>query len=108
MEMQPLADNVYCVDMLSKQTITEILKELTEIVSAKNENDIILDFGGIDVVLSSDISNLLILKDWVEGSGQKLILSNAHVTVKCILDVAGLLNAFKFAKTKKLAMEMLK
>jgi len=76
------------------------LQELNEKVSEKCDFDVIIDFSVVEILTSEGISNLLILHNWLEGAGRTLVLYGLRFTTKCIFNVSGLNNFFKFADNK--------
>ena len=53
---------------------------------------------------SWNISNLLILRSLLEGSGHQLILCNVGTVTRCIFVVAGLSEVFTFVEDKSAAL----
>lgn len=86
---------------------TEELKAINEIVSSKSDRDVIIDFSGIEVMNSWNISNLLILRSLLEESGHQLILCNVGTVTRCIFVVAGLSEVFTFVENKSAALAAL-
>jgi anti-anti-sigma regulatory factor len=87
---------------------TEELKAVNEIVSNKSDRDVIIDFSGVEVMNSWNISNLLILRSLLEGSGHQLILCNVGTVTRCIFVVAGLSEVFTFVEDKSTALAAVK
>ena len=76
--------------------ISEELKKLNEILIQKRDCDVVLDFSNVEVINSSNISNLLILRAFLENNGRKFILFHVRTITKCIFVVAGLSDLFVF------------
>ncbi len=83
----------------------EELKAVNEVVSNKSDSNIIMDFSGVEIVNSWNISNLLILQNLVAESGHKLVLCEVGTVTKCIFVVAGLSDIFTFADSRFEALE---
>ena len=97
MEKHNLSENVILVKLPpADPKISEELKQLNENLSQKSDCDVVLDFLNVEVINSSNISNLLILRALVEGHGRKIILYNVRTITKCIFVVAGLSDCFVF------------
>lgn len=108
MGIKNLKEDVILVDLSSEgQRRSEELKAVNEVVSNKNDSDVVMDFSRVEIVNSWDISNLLILQNLLSESGHKLILSSVKTVTKCIFVVAGLAEAFNFADSKAAAIETL-
>ena len=83
----------------------EVLKAVNEVVSNKSDSDVIMDFSGVEIINSWNISNLLILQSLLADSDHKLVLCNVTTVTKCIFVVAGLSDIFIFADGKPAALE---
>jgi len=98
MENHNLPDNLMLVRLSpADPKISEELKGLNENLSQNSECDVVLDFSNVEVINSSNISNLLILRALIEEHGRKLFLYNVRTITKCIFVVAGLSEFFVFA-----------
>jgi anti-anti-sigma regulatory factor len=97
METQNLPENVILVKLsASEPQISEELRELNETISQKSDCDVIVDFSYVEIINSSNISNLLLLRGFLEEHNHRLILYNVQTITKCIFVVAGLTSAFVF------------
>ena len=83
----------------------EVLNAVNDGASKKSNSHIIMDFSGVEVINSWNISNLLILQNLLEKSGHKLVLCSVATVTKCIFVVAGLGDVFTFADNKSAALE---
>ena len=83
----------------------EVLNAVNDAASNKSDSHIIMDFSGVDVINSWNISNFLILQDLLKESGHKLVLCSVATVTKCIFVVAGLGDAFTFAHNRSAALE---
>jgi anti-anti-sigma regulatory factor len=102
MEIQNLPENVILVKLPGSETkISDELKELNERISQKCDRGVVLDFSYVDIVNSSNISNLLLLRGFLEDHGRRLILYNVQPITKCIFVVAGLSELFVFIDDKE-------
>ena len=102
MENYELPESVMLVRLFpSDPKISEELKELNENLGQKSDCDVVLDFSNVEIINSSNISNLLILRALVEDHGRKLFLYNVRTITKCIFVVAGLSDFFVFIDEMK-------
>jgi anti-anti-sigma regulatory factor len=69
---------------------------------------VIIDFIGVEIINSWNISNLLLLKDMLNKAERKLVLCNVNTATKCIFVVAGLSEAFVFADDRDAALEIIR
>ena len=97
MGIKNLSKDILLVELPSKSPkIANELKAVNEAVSKKGNCDVIIDFSGVEIINSSNISNLFILNNLQKNSGRRLILCNVATVTKCIFVVAGLNEVFEF------------
>jgi anti-anti-sigma regulatory factor len=106
MRIKNLSKDVLLVELPSKSPkITHELKVVNEAVSKKKSNrDVIIDFSRVEIINSSNISNLLILHNLLQNSGHRLIFCNVSTVTKCIFVVAGLDKVFDFTGEQPAAL----
>ena len=106
MGIKNLSEDVILVDLPSDgPKREEVLKAVNDVVSNKSDSDIIMDFSGVEIINSWNISNLLILQGLLAESGHKLVLCSVGTVTKCIFVVAGLADVFTFADNRSAALE---
>lgn len=106
MTIKDLSENVVLVDLPPDGAErAEVLKAVNEVVGNKSDSDIIIDFSGVEIINSWNISNLLILQSLLDESGHTLVLCNVSTVTKCIFVVAGLTEIFVFADDRPAALE---
>ena len=97
MEIKNLKDNGFWLTLSAHDPqISMDLKQLNELVREKDDCYVIIDFSYAEIINSSNISNLLILRSFLEEKGRELILYNVQNITKCIFVVAGIAEAFVF------------
>ena len=105
MGIQNLSEDVLVVELPSKEPeIANELKTVNGTISDKRDCDVIIDFSGVEIITSSSISNLLILRNLLSEHGRRLILCNVAVVTKCIFTVAGLNDIFEFVNDQPTAL----
>ena len=106
MKVEKIPENVLLVELpLREPQITDRLKVVNETISDDNYCDTIIDFSKVEIINSSNISNLLILREMLENSGHRLILCGVSTITKCIFVVAGLAEIFHFDDDVPSALE---
>lgn len=106
MGIRNISEDVILVDLPSEgQRRSDELKAINEVVSNKNDSDVAVDFSGVEIVNSWDISNLLILQNLLGESGHKLVLFSVSTVTKCIFVVAGVNDVFTFTENKAAALK---
>jgi anti-anti-sigma factor len=97
MGIQNFSEDVLFVDLPSKEPqIGNELKNLNEAIVTRSDCDVVIDFFRVEIITSSSISNLLILRKLLQERGRQLILCNVAVMTKYIFTVAGLDKIFDF------------
>jgi len=108
MGIQNLSENIILLTLpCDRLERADELKNLNEVISDKSQCDVIIDFSAVEIINSWNISNLLILRDMLDGAGRKLILCNVNTTTKCIFVVAGLSETFIFADNRSAALDII-
>jgi anti-anti-sigma factor len=97
MGIQNFSKDVLFVDLPFKEPqIGDELKNLNETVSTRSECDVVIDFFRVELITSSSISNLMILRKLLQEHERQLILCNVAIMTKYIFTVAGLDEVFDF------------
>ena len=105
MGTQNLSEGVLLVNLPAEEPhIADELKRVNELVTARADCHVIVDFSAVEIVTSSTISNLIILHKFLQKRAQELILCNVAFVTKCIFTVAGLDKVFAFADDTSAAL----
>ncbi len=107
MTVKNLSENVLFVTLPAWQKIGDELTAVNKLVAERKDCDVIVDFSGVEIITSVNISNLIILHKLLEANGHQLIFCDVSFITKSIFVVAGLSNVFKFAADKTAALEIL-
>jgi anti-anti-sigma factor len=108
MAIEHISEDVALVRLpLREPGLGEEVKAVNDLINAGSNFNVILDFAGVELVVSTSITNLMILRDLVSGLGRQLILCNVSCLVKSIFQVCGLDGVFNFAADKYTALESL-
>ena len=101
MGIQNELENVIYVELPSdSMQMSDELKTLNDTVTQKSDCDVIIDFSKVEIINSSNISNLLILRSLLHDKGRRLILCSMKTVTRCIFVVAGLADVFVFIDDK--------
>lgn len=84
--------------------IDDELKTINETVAQNPDCDVIIDFSRVEVIISSSLSNLLILQNLLAERGRRLVFCNVSVITKCVFRIAGFDEAFEFANDRPAAV----
>jgi len=105
MGIQNFSEDVILVELPFKEPqIADELKAVNEFVGSKPDLDVIIDFSRVEIITSSSIGNLIILRNLLHERGRRLILCNMASVTKCIFVVAGLKDIFEFVDDKSAAL----
>jgi anti-anti-sigma regulatory factor len=109
MGIQNQLENVIYVELPSEGIqMADELKALNKAVTEKGDCDVIIDFCKVEIINSSNISNLLILRGLLQDKGRRLILCGMSTVTRCIFVVAGLADVFVFIDDRYAALEAVK
>jgi len=96
MGIQHWSENVILVNLASEPDLGEELLNVIEMVSGREDQDVVVDFADVDIVTSSSIAKLLKLRKALASHGRRLVLSSVSPKTKNIFVVTGLDNVFEF------------
>ena len=96
MGIENLSDDVLLVVLPKEPELRRELAAVNETVTHRSDCNVIVDFSGVEIVTSSSISNLIILRKSLSERGHRLFLCNVAFVTKCIFRIAGLSSFFDF------------
>lgn len=106
MGIQNFSEDALLVELPPKEPrIANELRRVNELVSNKDNCNVIVDFSKVEIMSSASISNLMILRDMLSGSGHQLVLCSVSLPIKGIFTVIGLEALFDFTNDKSAALE---
>lgn len=105
MGIQNFSEDVLLVDLPSEELqMGNELKNLNEIASKRGDCNVVVDFSKVEIVTSSNISNLLALRTLLREHRRQLILCSVSAPTKSVFTIAGLDAVFEFANDKDAAL----
>lgn len=107
MPIEKLSENVILIVLPKEPHLSDELKDINEMISKRCDCDVIVDFSIVQIFTSVSISNLMVLRNLLNGCGHRLILCSVLFLTKCIFRVAGLNEVFDFVDDKHAALEAL-
>ena len=107
MGIQDWSENTILVDLSGEPEMGNELIAVTEMVRDRGDCDVVIDFSGVDIVPSSNLSRLLKLHKKLSDSGHKLVLCSVSAATKGIFMITGLDGNFEFANDKSEALASL-
>jgi anti-anti-sigma regulatory factor len=103
-----LSDECLFVGLTDYETLGPELRHTNEMLEENPKRNVIMDFSKIQMLTSSNLSNLMILNNMLTENGYRLILCNVSFQIKCEFTVCGLRDVFYFADDKFEAMARLR
>lgn len=98
MAIKEISEDILLVELsYARSRMTEELSAVSEMVSDQCTYNVIIDFFRVELINSSNINTLLVLRNLLQEAGYQLVLCNVKVVTKGIFTVAGLLKVFTFA-----------
>ena len=109
MAIEKTSEDILLVELpFAGAKMAEELNTVREMISEQRTSDVILDFFKVELISSSHISTLIVLRGMLQNAGHQLVLCNVKVVTKGIFTMAGLRNIFTFAKNKQTAFSILR
>jgi anti-anti-sigma regulatory factor len=106
MAIEHISEDVVLVRLpLTEPRISDELKAVNDLISSGGNFDVIVDFSRAEMIISTSITNLMILKEYLSEIGRQLVLCNVSLFVKSVFCTTGLEGLFDFADNKKAALE---
>jgi anti-anti-sigma factor len=102
-----LSDECLFVGLTDYSTLGQELQHVNGVLEENPKRHVIMDFSKIQMLTSSNLSNLMILHNMLKENGYRLVLCNVSFQIKCEFTVCGLRDAFHFANDKFKAMAQL-
>jgi len=99
------SEDILVVTLPKEPELRHDFTMINKIVSNKGGSDVIVDFTRVDVLTSSSIGNLILLRNLLHESGRRLVLCNVAPPTEGIFRVAGLSKVFDFVDDKSAALE---
>jgi len=107
MRIEKISDDILLVVLSKEPQLRNQLAELNETISKASPCDLIVDLCLVEIITSSSISNLMILRDLLSGRGRKLVLCNVALPTKGVFRVLSLENLFNFAADRSSAVALI-
>ena len=104
MGIENLSEGVVVTLPVESEIIVRELKNVNEMVSSRDGCDVVIDFSNVEILNSSSISNLMILRELLHERGRQLILCSVSPSIMSVFTVAGLDKVFEFVDDKQTAL----
>jgi len=108
MSIEYLPDNVLFAILSKEPQLRQDLETINETVSSNGDYDVVIDFTRVEVLTSSSICNLVILRNLLCDRGRQLVLCNVALPTRGLLNVVGLDGFFNLAEDKFTALARLR
>ena len=107
MRTERLSDDVLLVVLSKEPQLRNQLAELNETISKASPCNVIIDLCLVEIITSSSISNLMILRHLLLERGRKLVLCSVALPTKGVFSTVGLENLFHFAADRSSAVAII-
>jgi len=107
MGIQQWSENIILVNLSEEQEMSDELETVAEMVREKDDNDVVIDFSDVDIVTSSNLSELLKLHEPLTDGGRRLVLCGIVAEIKEVFTLTGLDRVFEIADDKFTALATL-
>lgn len=105
MGIQTLPEGFILVTLPQKPHLGHEMEKINEIAHDGCEYDVIVDFSAVQVLTSSSICNLLLLREFLGACGRQPFLCSVSLSVKCLFIRLGLETLFAFADHKSVVLQ---
>jgi len=106
MAIKEWSDEIYIAELSDDPQFTDDLTALMDRVES-SPRDIVLNFGAVGFVNSSNVARLLRLRKMMISLEKKLIFSDVNSQVQGVFHVTGLDKIFQFTNDISIALAML-
>jgi len=107
MGIQNWSEDIVLVDSPTEPQMGDELRTVTEIVRDRGNCEVVIDFSSVDIITSSSLSKLLILRKMSVDCGHKLIFCGVSAATKGIFRITGLNDVFEIIDDKSVALASL-
>lgn len=104
MAIQNWSETVVLIDLPAEPQLGDELKNATEIIRDRGNCDVVMDFSEIDIITSSSISKLLVLRKLLTDCSHDLVFCNVAPATKGVFKLTGLDSIFEFVDDKFFAL----
>jgi len=104
MGIENLSKGVVVTLPVESEVVVRELKNVNQMVSSGDGCDVVIDFSNVEILNSSSISNLMILRELLHECGHQLILCSVSPSIMSVFTVAGLDGVFEFVDDKQTAL----
>jgi anti-anti-sigma regulatory factor len=104
MSIANLSGDVLFVTLPKRPHLSNELENVNEMASDGCDRDIIIDFSGVEILISASICNLTLLEKFLSARRHQLVLCSVPIRIMCMFIRLGLETLFKFADDKSSAL----
>jgi len=103
MDIQNWSDDIILVELRREPQMGDELKTVIDIVSDRGDCDVVLDFSGVDIIISASLGKLLRLRQLLIDCGHRLIFCNVNAFTIGAFKITGLDGLFEVVEDKSAA-----
>ena len=98
MSVRDCPEDVLVVDFPQGCDVGEELKTVAQLVQGRVQRDVVVNLSGVDILNTSHIAALLLLRQSLQACGHKLVLCNVGPRLAGVFSVTGLNAVFEIAR----------
>jgi anti-anti-sigma regulatory factor len=108
MAIEQVNEDILYITLPRTPHINSELEPVNDLIASGRLCHVILDFELVQVITSSSISALLILRNLLQNHGRQLIFCNMGFLTKCEFTTTGLSHYFRFVPNKTASLKALR
>lgn len=98
MSVRDCREDVLVVDLPQGCDVGEELKAVAQLVHGQVQRDVVVNLSGVDILNTSHIAALLLLRQSLQACGHRLVLCNVGPRLTGVFSVTGLTVVFEIAR----------
>ena len=101
MKIGSIAGDIIVFSVRGEPDLGDELQAITEMVAGDVNNNVIVNFVGVDIIRSSSLTKLLELRQALVVRGRQLVLCNIHPLTQSIMETTDLNRVFVIVADKE-------
>ena len=108
MKIGSIAGDIIVFSVRGEPDLGDELQAITEMVAGDVNNNVIVNFVGVDIIRSSSLTKLLELRQALVVRGRQLVLCNIHPLTQGILKITDINSVFAIAADKQAGVSLIR
>jgi anti-anti-sigma factor len=103
-----IADDIIVFSVRGEPDLGDELQAIAEMVADGTDNNVIVNFVGVDIIRSSSLTKLLELRQALIARGRQLVLCSVHPLTKSILEITDINKVLAIAADKEAGVSLIR